>query len=98
MNSGTTDLWTVRSRYQIGRCQISLKKYDAAVVEFVAIEINHPQYPLWQGKAVLEVGKLLMQQNKTAQAIEQFKDLVERFQESDEAVIATQYIKQLEAQ
>ena len=98
MSSGTTDLWTVRSRYQIGRCQVSLKKYDAAVVEFVAIDINHPQYPLWQGKAVLEVGKLLMQQNKTAQAIEQFKELIERFQESDEAVIATQYIKQLEAQ
>ena len=98
MNSGGTDLWTVRSRYQVGRCQVSLKQYDAAVVEFVAIEINHPQYPLWQGKAVLEVGKLLMQQEKTAQAIEQFKDLVKRFQESEEAAIAKQYIKQLEAQ
>ena len=98
MNSGATDLWTVRSRYQVGRCQVSLKQYDAAVVEFVAIEINHPQYPLWQGKAVLEVGKLLMQQEKTAQAIEQFKDLVKRFQESEEAAIAKQYIQQLEAQ
>ena len=98
MNAGDIDLWTVRSRYQIGRCQVSLKKYDDAVVEFVAIEINHPQYPLWQGKAVLEVGKLLMQQDKAEQAVEQFKDLIKRFKESEEATIAQQYIKQIEAQ
>ena len=64
----------------------------------MAIEINHPQYPLWQGKAVLEVGKLLMQQDKSEQAIEQFKDLIKRFKESEEAVLAQQYIKQIEAQ
>jgi TolA-binding protein len=98
MSAGEIDLWTVRSRYQIGRCQVSLKQYEAAVVEFVSIEINHPQYPLWQGKAVLEVGKLLMQENKTAQAIEQFKDLIKRFKESEEATIAQEYIKQIEAQ
>ncbi|MFP6873537.1 MAG: tetratricopeptide repeat protein, partial [Verrucomicrobiales bacterium] len=98
MSAATVDLWTVRSRYQIGRCQVSLKQYEAAVVEFLSIGINHPQYPLWQARSSLEVGKLLMEQNKTAQAVAQFQDVIKRFKESEEAALAQNYIKQINSQ
>ncbi len=87
-----TDLWTVRSRFQTGSCQTKLKKFDLAVVEFVKVEISYPQYPRWQAQAVLEIGRVLLSQQKTDQARERFKEVISRFEKEEAAVTAKELL------
>ena len=87
-----TDLWTVRSRFQTGSCQAKLKKYDQAVVDFVKVEISYPQYPTWQARSVLEIGRVLLAQNKPDQAKERFQEVITRFAKEDAAAVAKQLL------
>ncbi|MFP6857765.1 MAG: tetratricopeptide repeat protein [Roseibacillus sp.] len=87
--AGTTlDLWTVRSRFQSGACHFKLKHYDQAVIEFVKVEISYPQYPSWQAQAILEIGRLLLAQEKPEQAAERFQDVIRRFEKEGAAAQA----------
>ena len=61
LNSPKLDLWSVRSRYQLGNSYLELKQYEEAVVEFVNLEINYPQYPNWQAMSVIGVGRVLLE-------------------------------------
>jgi TolA-binding protein len=91
------DLWTVRSRFQTGECYFNLQKYDDAVAEFVAVQINFKKYPSWQAKALLEIGRVLLTQDKTDQAKERFKDVIQSFGKEKAAVVAQQYLDKLRA-
>lgn len=93
----TVDLWTVRSRFQIGECYFNLKKYDEAVAEFVNVEISYPKYPSWQAKAILEVARVLIAQDKKEQASERLKDVIRRYPKEKAATVAQQYLDQLRA-
>lgn len=73
------DLWTVRSTFRKGVCHEKLKQLDDAAVEFVKVEISYPQYPAWQARAILEMGRLLQVQEKPAEAAERFQEVVRRF-------------------
>ena len=42
----------------------NLQEYDQAVAEFVNVEINYAKYPDWQAKAVLEIARVLIAQDK----------------------------------
>ena len=83
-----TDLWTVRSRFQTGSCNAKLEKHDQAVIDFVKVEISYPQYPRWQAEAVLEIGRILLSQNKPEQARERFQEVVSRFEKEEAAATA----------
>jgi TolA-binding protein len=91
----TVDLWTVRGRFQLGECYFNLKKYEQAVGEFVQVEINYKQYPDWQAKAVLEMARVLIAQNKKDQAAERLKDLITRYPKEKAATLAQQYLDEL---
>jgi TolA-binding protein len=89
------DLWTVRGRFQIGECYFNLQKYDEAVAEFVSVEINYRKYPSWQAKAVLEMARVLIAQDKKAQAAERLKEVIQRYPKEKAATVAQQYLDEL---
>jgi TolA-binding protein len=91
------DLWTVRARYQIGECLFNTRKYDEAVAEFLNVEINFAEYPGWQAKAVLEIGRVLLAQNDKEKAAERFKDVITRYPKESAATVAQQYLDEIRA-
>ncbi len=89
------DLWTVRSRFQIGECLFNLQKYDEAITEFVAVEVTFKQYPDWQAKAILEVGRVLLARKNDAEAAERFKEVIQRYPKENAATVARHYLDEL---
>ncbi len=98
VSSDNVDLWTVRSRYQVGLCYFNLKKFEEALVEFVNLEINYPQYPNWQAKSVLGVGRILLEQKKPDQAIERFKEVLSRYKDEEAIGLARNYLEKIESE
>ena len=89
------DLWTVRSRFQIGECYFNMQQYDKAIAEFVHVEINYKKYPSWQAKSVLEIGRVLLAQGKRDEAAQRFKDVINRYSKEKAAVVARQYLDEI---
>ena len=89
------DLWTVRARFQTGECYFNMQKYEEAVKEFLNVEIQYKKYPAWQAKGVLEIGRVLLAQNKRGDAKERFKDVITRYPNEKAAIVARQYLDQL---
>ena len=97
LNSPKLDLWSVRSRYQLGNSYLELKQYEEAVVEFVNLEINYPQYPNWQAMSVIGVGRVLLEQKKNDQAAERFKEVLVKYDDKEALNIAQKYLDQLDS-
>ena len=72
-----------------------MQKYERATAEFVNIEINYKQYPGWQAKSVLEIGRVLLAEGKRDQATQTFKDVIKRYPNENAAVVARQYLDEL---
>ena len=89
------DLWTVRSRFQIGECYFNMQQYDKAIAEFVHVEINYKKYPSWQAKSILEIGRVLLTQEKRDEATQRFKDVITHFSKEKAAVVARQYLDEI---
>ena len=88
------DLWTVRSRFQVGEYYFNLQQYAKAVAEFVNVEISYKKYPSWQAKSILEIARVLLAQKKTEEAKQRFKDVITRYPKEKAAVVAKQYLDQ----
>ena len=91
----SVDLWTVRARFQTGECYFNMQKYEEAVKEFLNVEIQYKKYPAWQAKSILEIGRVLLAQNKRGDAKERFKDVITRYPNEKAAIVARQYLDQL---
>ncbi|NCG28531.1 MAG: hypothetical protein GWP42_13430, partial [Verrucomicrobiales bacterium] len=65
---------------------------------FVNLEINYPQYPNWQAKSVLSMGRILLEQKKTDQAIERFKEVLSRYKDEEAIGLARNYLEQIESE
>lgn len=89
------DLWTVRSRFQVGECLFNMKEYETAVAEFVNVEISYTKYPAWQAKAVLEIARILIAQDEKQLAVERLKELLRRYPKEKAATVAQQYLDEL---
>jgi tetratricopeptide (TPR) repeat protein len=93
------DLWTVRSHFQTGECYFNMKKYDEAIARFVHIEIDNSfkKYPSWQAKSILEVGRVLLAQDKREEAMQRFKDILNHpvLGKEKAATVARQLLDQL---
>jgi tetratricopeptide (TPR) repeat protein len=70
-----------RAQFQIGECLYGLGKLDEAVAELLKVDILY-QYPQWSAAALHEAGRCLVEQNKHAQGIEQFEQVMKRFPDS----------------
>ena len=91
------DLWTVRSRFQIGECHFNLQQYEKAVAEFVNVEISYTKYPAWQAKSVLEIARILIAQDQKDLATERLKEVIQRYPKETAATVAQQYLDELRA-
>jgi TolA-binding protein len=80
-----------RAQFQIGECLFAMKKHDDAVKELLRVDILYA-YPEWSAAALYEAGRCLREQNKQAEAREQFQQVVQRFPDSNWAKLATQLI------
>jgi TolA-binding protein len=89
------DKWMVKARYQIGECYFNLNQLDKATAEFVSVDANSQGYPDWQAKAVLEMGRILLVQNKKPDALARMKEVIKRFPKTKAAVVAQKYLDQL---
>ncbi|MDP6209324.1 MAG: tetratricopeptide repeat protein, partial [Roseibacillus sp.] len=89
------DLWTVRARFQTGECYFNMQKYEQAVKEFLNVEIHYKKHPAWQAKGILEIGRVLLAQNKREDAKQRFKDVILRYPMQKAAIVARQYLDQL---
>ena len=89
------DKWMVQGRYQIGECYFNLQQYDKAMAEFVSVDTNAQGYPDWQAKAVLEMGRILLSQNKKSDAVSRMKEVMKRFPKTKAATVAQKYLDQL---
>ena len=96
LSSTELDLWSVRSRYQLGNSYVELKQYEEAVVEFVNLEINYPQYPKWQAMSVIGVGRVLMEQDKKKQAAERFNEVLVKYDDDEVLKVAQKYLEELD--
>ena len=93
------DLWTVRGHFQTGECYFNMKQYDQAIARFVHIEItkSFKKYPDWQAKSILEIGRVLLAQKKTEEAVQRFNDILNHpvFGKQKAAIVARQLLDQL---
>ena len=65
------------------------------MIEFVKVEISYPQYPQWQAQAVVEIGKILLAQEKPEQAKERFEEVLSRFAKEQAATAAKDLIESM---
>ena len=85
----------MRARFQTGECYFNMQKYEQAVKEFLNVEIHYKKHPAWQAKGILEIGRVLLAQNKREDAKQRFKDVILRYPMQKAAIVARQYLDQL---
>ena len=69
-----------------------LIQYDEALAELVKVEVNYA-YPEYSSKALLEMGNALVQKGNMEAAQSQFREVVEKYPESEAAKVAKTQIK-----
>ncbi len=66
-----------RAQFQIGECLFAKREFDAAVAEFLKVDILY-QAPAWSAAAVYEAGRCLEQLGRSAEARAQFNAVREK--------------------
>lgn len=89
------DKWMVQARFQIGGCYFNEQQYDKAIAEFVNVDANSRGFPGWRAKAVLELGRVALAQDKDEEAQQRMKEVITRFPNTTAATVAQQYLDQL---
>ncbi|MFP6903773.1 MAG: tetratricopeptide repeat protein [Verrucomicrobiota bacterium] len=89
---GIKDVTEARCQFQVGECRMALKQYDEALAELVKVEVNYA-YPEYSSKALLEMGNALVQKGNMEAAQSQFREVVEKYPESEAAKVAKTQIK-----
>jgi TolA-binding protein len=84
-----------RAQFMIGEIQFQQKKYADAVTSFYLVLYNYP-YPQWQADAAFESGKCFEALHKRSQAIKLYKELVDKFPQSDKVAAAKSRIEALQ--
>ena len=85
-----------RAQFQIGECLFAQQEHEAAVRELLKVDILYA-YPEWSAAALVEAGKCFEQLNRLSDARRQFEAVIERFPETEWAVMARTRLPQLAA-
>ena len=86
-----------RAQFLIGEIQFQQKKFTAAVRSF-SIVIDGYSYPQWQAEAAYEAGRSFEAMGKKAQAVKQYRELIDKYPESEKVSSAKQRMEQLPKQ
>jgi len=81
-----------RAQFQVGECLFAMKQFDEASRELLKVDILYA-YPEWSAAAIYEAGRCLMQLNKNAEAQAQFKQVMDRFKDTQWAKLAADQVK-----
>ncbi|MHC4943131.1 MAG: tetratricopeptide repeat protein [Planctomycetota bacterium] len=92
---GRFDEISARSQFQIGECRFSMKQYDEAVKALIKVEIMYA-YPSWSAKALLEVGRALELPGNTQEAMARYRELIDKYPDSQAAAVARKKLTNLE--
>lgn len=83
-----------RAQFQIGECLFARKQHEDAAAELLKVDILYA-YPEWSAAALFEAGRCFETLNKTAQAREQYKAVVDRFGDTRWAKLAAERMREL---
>ncbi len=92
MLSGERDDLAARAQFQIGECLFAQKKNDDAIRAFIKVEVGYG-YPEWSARALLRIGNVLERKGDRPGALERFKEVAQRYPDTDAAQIAKERLR-----
>jgi TolA-binding protein len=90
------DAVAARAQFQLGEVLYATGKPDDAVKELIKVEVAYG-YPEWSSKALLEIGRVMESQNKPREAADRYKELIEKYADTDAAKVAKDLLTKLPA-
>jgi TolA-binding protein len=96
--SGTRAPVAARSQYHIGECRVEQKKYREAAKEFNTTVANFDfdgEYKDWVRRSLLSAGIAYQTAGDAAAASSQFRELQERFPQTEEGKAAAERLREL---
>jgi len=94
VQEGVRDDVGARAQFLLGECYLEQKQLVKARTEFSKVEVLYA-FPLWQSKALYEMGRAFAQDNQNAQARKVFMQLIEKYPETSGAAAAKDELKRL---
>ncbi len=92
MVSGERDDLSARAQFQMGECLFAQKKNDDAIRAFIKVEVGYG-YPEWSARALLRIGNVLERKGDRPGALERFKEVAQRYPDTDAAQIAKERLR-----
>ncbi len=83
-----------RAQFMIGELLFENQDYAEAVKAFFQVVYGY-SFPEWQANAAFEAARCFEAMQRPAQAIQQYRELIDKFPESDKAGLARQRIERL---
>ena len=93
--AGTGREAAARSQFAIGEIQFQQKKYVEAKKSFFKVAYGY-SYPRWQAEATYQSGRCFEALGTKEEAIKQYRELLEKYPQSDPSPQAKQRIEQLQ--
>ena len=84
-----------RSQFAIGQIQFQQKKYVEAKKSFFKVAYGY-SYPRWQAQATYQSGRCFEALGMKEEAINQYRELLEKYPQSDQSPQAKQRIEELQ--
>ena len=94
VKDGVRDDAGARAQFLLGECYLEQKQLVKARTEFSKVEVLYA-FPLWQSKALYEMGRAFIQDNQREQARKVFMQLIEKYPETSGAAAAKDELKRL---
>lgn len=89
--TGDQDALGARSQFQIGECLFAMQQYDEAIRELIKVDVRFG-FPEWTARALFEIGQILDRKEQPSEANERYKEVIQRFPGTDEAVAAQEIL------
>jgi TolA-binding protein len=81
-----------RAQFMIGEIQFEKKIHDEAIRSFFKV-IGGYSFPQWQAEATYEAARCFEVLKKPSQAVKLYKELIERYPESDKVPLAQKRVE-----
>jgi TolA-binding protein len=94
VKDGVRDDTGARAQFLLGECYLEQKHLVKARTEFSKVEVLYA-FPLWQSKALYEMGRAFSQDNQSAEARKVFMQLIEKYPDTSGAAAAKDELKRL---